>query len=165
MYGQGCGWLNGGHGTKRVCSRCANSSTKRARWNKSLPELIRHKGWTIASDQDNIYPVTCYMDAVADPAVRGAQRPCQISKRQCPATLTSQNLQLLFLSGNVQGNHLLYFWMFSFKGKFILVNPWNILAVRDFLWQASRAVPIATWDFFEKGSTTILQELWRIVQL
>jgi hypothetical protein len=33
----------------------ASSSIKRARWIKPLPKLIRHKGWTIASDQDNIY--------------------------------------------------------------------------------------------------------------
>ena len=45
---------DGGHGTERESAYNSNS-IKRARWIKPLPKLIRHKGWTIASDQDNIY--------------------------------------------------------------------------------------------------------------
>ena len=92
---------DGGHGTERE-SAYNSSSIKRARWIKPLPKLIRHKGWTIASDQDNIYlivytPVTCcYMDAVADQLLEGPKRPCHNSQRQCPATLSSPNpLRLL----------------------------------------------------------------------
>lgn len=57
---------------------------ERARWIKPLPKLIRHKGWTIAFDQDNIYLVYIYKYIPRDVVRRDASSRPAVGKRGAP---------------------------------------------------------------------------------